>query len=155
GDNVLYPSAAIGDAALVKRLFALGAKLRDTGCSDPALTEAAKDGQTDIVQILLEHGARIDPKDGDNGNATTPLMEAARNGHVTIVNILLAHGANPKIETGGNTALSVAAEQGHRSIVKTLLIHPAIIAEAPDVYDHALTSAIEGKHPLIVRELIC
>ncbi len=47
---------------------------------------AAKRGQTDIVQALLEAGADINAK--DKYGKTTALMFAAANGHTDVVELL-------------------------------------------------------------------
>ena len=63
---------------------------------------AAQNGLTDVVKLLLEKGARVDPKDSyypdqtlyGKGPLNTPLMLAAREAHPEIVTLLLDKGAN-------------------------------------------------------------
>ena len=54
---------------------------------------AAVRGRTDVVKVLLEHGAN--PNLADKYRRT-PLHAAAREGDVNMVRELLKHGANPK-----------------------------------------------------------
>lgn len=51
---------------------------------------AAKWGKTNMVGLLLEHGATIESKTRDG---LTPLHCAARSGHENVVDILLEKGA--------------------------------------------------------------
>ena len=52
---------------------------------------AAAKGDLAILQLLIEHGAKVD-KTSDAGNS--PLMVAAANGHVETIKLLLEHGAS-------------------------------------------------------------
>jgi protocatechuate 3,4-dioxygenase beta subunit len=54
------------------------------------LHKAARDGDTNEVELLLTHGADVDAKD-NYGN--TPLHLAAANDHKDVAELLLAHGA--------------------------------------------------------------
>ncbi|KAJ3104169.1 hypothetical protein HDU96_009016 [Phlyctochytrium bullatum] len=70
-------------------------------CRTP-MHEAARTGADDIVQILLEHGAKPDPVDLQG---YTPLFHACERNHVEIVEMLLKAGANASYvlpETGEN-----------------------------------------------------
>ena len=80
-----------------------------------ALTFASRKGYTNIVQLLLEHGADIDYRSTVTG--TTALILASEHGHTDIVRILLEKGADTRIEAANNTALGVA---GNIDIVEML-----------------------------------
>lgn len=54
-----------------------------------------------MVQLLLEHGADIEAKDG---YGWTPLLLAAQKGHEAVVRLLLEKGAN--IEAKGRDGWS-------------------------------------------------
>jgi len=56
------------------------------------LTLAACGGHTQMVQLLLAHGASTEEANDEN---YTPLMEAAREGHLDVVQILLRAGQFP------------------------------------------------------------
>merc|ERR1712062_355592 len=88
--------------------------------------EACKNGQTKIVQLLLEH---YDPEEsGLNIKDTlgrTTLMIACKNGHKDVVQLLLDNserniGLNARTY-GGWTALMYACENGHKDIVQLFL----------------------------------
>ena len=68
---------------------------------DADLLAAATQGQTWQVRSLLDKGARIETRDGQNG--WTPLMWAARGGHVGTVRLLLARGAKVNQRSIGST----------------------------------------------------
>ena len=90
----------------------------DTDAATP-LFEAAKNGHTDIVRLLLDKGAQPDiPNDyGDS-----PLKAAAGNGHKEVVKLLIDSGADPNSVDGDkNTALHDAAIMGHNDVIQKLL----------------------------------
>jgi ankyrin repeat protein len=70
---------------------------------------AAEYGELEAVQVLVQHGARVDAKDGLFGQ--TPLMHAAEGGHARVARHLLEHGASVEArDTRGETALCIAAQ---------------------------------------------
>jgi len=119
--------AAHGMKSSVNRMLSMkgiDVESRDKNQNTP-LTNASAFGHIEIVESLLNHGARIDAKRNDG---CTPLYFACRNGHFPVVNLLINRGAN--IEAGrynGYRPLHVAAMCGHLEIVK------ALIAKAADM----------------------
>ena len=65
------------------------------------LHSACNDGNKQIVEILLEKGAKIEAKDKNNIHFVsfneTPLMSAVRKGKTEIVELLIKKGANVKV----------------------------------------------------------
>uniref|UniRef100_A0A1X7T4P7 Uncharacterized protein n=1 Tax=Amphimedon queenslandica TaxID=400682 RepID=A0A1X7T4P7_AMPQE len=59
---------------------------------DTALIEAARGGNSDVVELLLKKGA--DPSHS-NYRGDTALIEAARGGNCDVVELLLKKGADP------------------------------------------------------------
>jgi len=87
------------------------------------LYHAAFNGQTGTLQILVAHGAAIDPTDQDG---TTPLYSAAFRGNVNVVGFLLEHGANVEAKDNqGFTPLNTASWAGQADAVALLLDHNA------------------------------
>lgn len=81
--------------------------------------EAARDGHTEMVRALLEHGASPNLR---AGNSETALMWAVDGGYLDIIMLLLEAGADPNITGDGyRTSLMSAARNGHTDIVKLLL----------------------------------
>ncbi len=60
---------------------------------------AAKYGNQDVVEKLLEKNMQIDHQDT---NRNTALMVATEHGQLEILEILLAHGADPDLTNGNN-----------------------------------------------------
>ena len=84
------------------------------------LYDAAKAGNMDRVQLLLEQGADKDAKFGHRNE--TPLYGAASNGHLSIVQLLVEQGANmEKANRIDWTPLMIAAQYGHLNVVRYLL----------------------------------
>jgi ankyrin repeat protein len=88
--------------------------------SSSALPNAARDGDLEKVQCLLNQGIDVDSTDED-GN--TALIIASNEGHIDIVQLLLKKNAKLDIQAteGGSTALICASAEGHLEIVKALL----------------------------------
>ncbi|KAK3353878.1 hypothetical protein B0T25DRAFT_480413 [Lasiosphaeria hispida] len=87
---------------------------------ETALTVAAGDGASDLVTLLLKHGATIDAP------FSWPLQAAAAGGYTDIVCQLLKEGADVGRQIDDkrfpwDTALQAAAERGHQGVVSCLL----------------------------------
>lgn len=83
-----------------------------------ALYYASEFGNTHVVKLLLEHGARASIWDADGCSA---LHTAAANGFEQIVKLLLDKGADVGVGENEFSALQSAAELGHERIVMMLL----------------------------------
>lgn len=84
-----------------------------------ALYAAARNGNDEVVVLLLDHGARVDARGFFGG---TGLMWAAVNGHASTVKLLLSRGADPTLKDAhfGGTAEAWADEGGHPDIAALL-----------------------------------
>ncbi len=124
-DSPLYKAAEKGNVAEVKRLLKRGANVESVGVSrEPALVAASFLEKREIVEMLLNHGANIEAKDG---NENTSLQRVAwRN--LEIVKLLLDRGAQVNTKNvHGTTPLHQAANRGQTAIVDLLLDHGADI----------------------------
>lgn len=110
---------------------------QDAGGETP-LTAAALAGQTDVVELLIDHGATVD---GRNRNGFTALHAAAYGGHDETVQVLLDAGAS--IDDQENwveaTPLHLAAEENHLEVADLLLANGAAL-ELEDVNHHTPAS---------------
>jgi ankyrin repeat protein len=89
------------------------------------LHKAARDGDTNLVKVLITNHADINAKERDG---RTPLHWAALNGHLEVVNLLLVNGATvDAVENDGKTPLHCAAMNDHLEIAKLLLASGAKI----------------------------
>lgn len=88
-------------------------------CGMTALHVAAKNGNSEETEKLLQAGASINAIDDDSD---TPLYIASKWGHSEIVKTLLEKGANINtVNKIKKTPLYIASENGHQSIVQLLL----------------------------------
>ena len=82
------------------------------------LHSAIANRRTEIVRLLLEHGADVNAAQADD---FTPLHEAAQNGMLEVTRWLLDRGANVNAKlTDGKTPLALAVEYKHDDVVELL-----------------------------------
>lgn len=121
GKTALYYATTAGYANVVSTLISVGAKGKDS-----ALLTAAARGHTDIVLMLINAGADVNPPK----DYMTPLMYAAEQGDLKSLKALLEAKANvnarirfkPSYRNAYyNTALMYAAAYGHLECVKALI----------------------------------
>lgn len=83
-----------------------------------ALMFAVINGNIQVVQALVTHGADIHIQDNDG---TTALMFAVENLEIEAVRALVNYGANIHVQDNtGRTALSIATEIGNMEILHLL-----------------------------------
>jgi len=98
GVRPLHLAIANADVEDVRLLLAAGADPNSAdGTSETCLMMAARTGREDIVDALLDRGAKVDLR--DKSYSQTALMVAAREGHASIVQRLLARGAKADVQT--------------------------------------------------------
>lgn len=93
---------------------------------EPVLLCAARQGQVDLVTLLLQHGADPDARDSLSGR--TALVAAAARGDLPGVHALLGHRAALEIVDGpsGDTAFAAAIAGGHAEVAAVLLTAGAL-----------------------------
>jgi ankyrin repeat protein len=131
-------AAQAGKVNRMRWLLARGARpeLKDAD-GMTALDHACKAGQLEAVQVLVAHGAAINPSVANY----TPLYVACQYGHWKVAMWLLQQGANASaVCFGGETPLHVACYGGCPTTVKELLINGAQV--------DAVTS--DGYNPLYI-----
>jgi len=117
-----------GHLALAKNFIERDADVNQPGWAP--LHYAATGGNTEIVQLLLNHSAYID---ASSPNGTTPLMMAARYGNFESVKLLMAEGADIHLKNQqGLTALDFAV-QGQRPDAQKLLAAALKVPAALDL----------------------
>ena len=83
------------------------------------LHAAAQNDHLDICRLLIDKGAQLEAKDGED---MTPLYLAARHGCVQIVRLLCDRGADVEArDNDGRRPLHWAAYYGHISVVNELI----------------------------------
>jgi len=116
----LLEAVIVGDVEKVKDLLTNGAEVdvRDKNGMTPLLL-AARKGNSEIVRLLLAHGANVNAQ--DHYLAWTPLILASALGHKKVVKLLLEYGADIDIkDQNGMTALKYAVKNGYKEIVELL-----------------------------------
>jgi ankyrin repeat protein len=107
--------------AILSKLPAKDLDVRNS-LGSSALEIAASVGAVDVIELLLEKGAKLDTRDRQG---KTPLILAASHtfpGTVATVKLLLSKKVDPNVrDTKGNTALSEAKEYGSPEVVELLL----------------------------------
>lgn len=85
------------------------------------LHEAAKKGDMDQINRLIEKGATVDVMDE---NSNTPLYIAVGQGHKDVVELLILKGANVNaIDNKDRTPLDWANYSRHKDLVELLIRH--------------------------------
>ncbi|KAG9964220.1 purine and uridine phosphorylase, partial [Aureobasidium melanogenum] len=117
-----------------------------------ALRAASARGHDNIVRILLNKGARVNPQSGRPGSA---LRLASAGGYDNIVRMLLNKGADVNAQSGvSGNALHLASLAGHEKIVQVLLDRGADVNAQDRVYGNALITASFEGYDNIVRMLL-
>jgi ankyrin repeat protein len=126
----LYYAARLGFCDLAGHLIAKhpehisgrGGSLKQT-----PIHAAALSGQTNILSLLINHGANVDDRDQD-GCQCTPLFVASDNARLEAGKILLNYGADINArELHKDTTLIYATIDGHVEFARMLLERGALI----------------------------
>lgn len=160
---VLPATVAKGSASVMKNALEREVTAGHSyGSAASPLIYAAAGGYTDIMELLIQHGADLRCNTVNEANTDkykrcchrTPIMMAADRGHPAAVEVLLRHGVNintPLVKC--NTPLSLAAMHGRLEVVRALLAHGADV----NVLHRAgspLMKAARGGHVEVVRVLL-
>ena len=151
---LLIAASANGTAESIRLLLARGAKVNvtDTLGMTP-LTAAALVNDTEVVKLLVEHGADVKVP-AATGILATPLMAAATNGNVASVRLLLDRGANPQAVSADTPA---TVKNGPIQFGRVTALHFAVLSGSPEVVQRLLATGaavdaqdIRGMTPLMM-----
>ena len=121
---------------------------------DEMLSLACRQGKQEMVELLLENGARLDCK---NKAGNTPLVEACSQGHADVAKLLLERDtSNIDIATEwtSDSALTWACTLGNESIVRLLLDRGSDIEHRTKDGCSALMFAALAGHAAVVSMLL-
>lgn len=126
---------------------------RSDMCTRTALHWAAMNGYTEIVELLLEHGAVADVK--DIVYSFTPLMLASRQGNTDIVKLLVNQSCDVNCtDAHGETALFDAVRNNQVECVD-ILLDAGLDIDFKDKGMHTpLMTAVLWKKPQMVVHLV-
>lgn len=110
-------------------------------------------GHTDVVELLVRHGAKVNAQ-GRRGFSA--VMAAAQNGWKDTVQLLLSSGAKSDLQTSdGSTALIAASAKGYDEVVRLLGQHnPSLVHRHFRAGSTALMAAVSKGFIGVVRELL-
>jgi len=122
-------ACALGDERRVRELLKQDRELAgdQDSCGFSPLFSAAGQGYTDIVQLLLDHGA--DPNAPEyNAPRGHALYEAVAGDHLETARLLLDHGADPNapVESSGNPLTQALGKSKNEEMINLLYQHGAI-----------------------------
>ncbi len=128
GFQPLGLASFFGHIALVEWLLEVGAVVNSPSRNPMRvmpLHSAVANRRTEIVKLLLDHGADVNATQADD---FTPLHEAAQNGMPEVTQWLIERGAqiNPRLSSNGKTPLALAIEHKHEAAANLLRQHGAV-----------------------------
>ncbi|MFA5192745.1 MAG: ankyrin repeat domain-containing protein [Verrucomicrobiia bacterium] len=138
GITALMRAVETMPAEFVKELITKGAHVNATDDYDnTAFVRAARKGNLKNMEVLLQHGARIDDGKLDEYDSLhalqAPLRGAIVRGDLKVVEFLLAHGSDANARhRHGVTPLMDAAQHGKVDVAKLLIAHGANVSAKAD-----------------------
>nr|VZI28361.1 unnamed protein product [Spirometra erinaceieuropaei] len=155
GETVLACAVSKNAVPIVELLLQRGAdpNPKEKKVESVPLIEAAKDGHTDVVRLLLQYGASVSQV---SSNGYTALHYAATNGHLDCVRLLLQYKSPLEVQNeNGHTPLMEAASNGHIEVARCLIEHGAYInTYSTEFKESALTLASYKGHADMVNFLL-
>eukprot|EP00658_Telonema_sp_P-2_P024815 TRINITY_DN19987_c0_g1_i2.p1 TRINITY_DN19987_c0_g1~~TRINITY_DN19987_c0_g1_i2.p1 ORF type:complete len:524 (-),score=157.41 TRINITY_DN19987_c0_g1_i2:439-2010(-) len=147
-ERQLLVASTLGEVGKVRSVLDAKVNLdvRD-GCGCTAAMLAARAGQQEIVDLLVEHGADLL---AINFEGVSAVQLASRHGHTNIVGSLIAAGAKASEAGGTESALSAAASTGRVDVVATLLKLGSSVKERGE----ALMRACSYGDAQVVKQLL-
>lgn len=146
----LEQAASEGRVETIKSLIAQGGDINAKNAHGQSpLHLAVKQGNSDVVQVLLENGAEVDAIETDSG--CTSLHYAASLGHADLCESLVRYGANPDAQTARlETPLHLAVSRGHPEVVALLLKYHAKL----DIRDKNGMTPLQQAETFKKREIV-
>ena len=137
-DHALIKAAGTGNIALGELLIKNKADAVYNLYQDSALSTAAENNKTEIVEFLLANTNQT------KKHLNYALVKAAGTGNIALLTLLISNGADPQYNLSGNSALRTAARYNKPETVEFLLQKIALPQECIDEdLDEALDQALD------------
>ena len=154
--NDFVRAAINDDLDEVKARLIMRAKINSRDKSSnglSALHAAVENGNLEMVQFLLDHGAKINIRDNDK---RTPLMMLDGDATPELLELLLRYGAKPKLlDKEKNTALHHLIENGgDQALIRTLVTFGVDVNAVNKSGQTALMFAAENGYEDSVKALL-
>ncbi|KAJ1564694.1 hypothetical protein HK096_006762, partial [Nowakowskiella sp. JEL0078] len=117
----LHIAVSLDNEYLVKEILSSGIISVDSrdACDATPLHHAASAGNTNVCELLLNHGADVDAKDGAG---RTPLYITAGEGRYEVTKLLVSRGGNIALSRNdGGFPIGCAALNGHGEVLKLMI----------------------------------
>lgn len=125
--------------------------LEDT-LNQTCLFYVSRDGRTDLVKLLLRHGAKANHSDS---YGQTPLFYAAREGHYQIMQALIEAGGDPDfIDNEGQTPVFYAVRMGKVESMEYLIENCEIDLQREDNFGNNLINVAPKRKAHLIEKLI-
>ncbi|XP_053593925.1 putative ankyrin repeat protein RF_0381 [Microplitis demolitor] len=124
--GLLTYAARVGDIELLKQRIRQGADVNSSGQKGSSpLHVAAWYGHPEIIELLINNGARLDPElNGPMKNGYTPLHLACLNNKIKCVRVLLNYGASVTPKAAGvHHPIHIAVFKNNVVVAALLLNH--------------------------------
>ena len=148
--GALYLATTNQQIDVVKLLLKHGAD-PNLGQNKP-LNAACSKGDLELVEILMEHGAKLQIPSGNDKN--TELVEASKGDNLQLVEYLISKGADVNYANGKNSAITAACEYSSVEMVELLLNCGADVNLVTSTGDTGLIVACERDEAVLVRVLV-
>lgn len=130
----LHDAVRAADNATIETLLVGGVDVNESDfVFGTALHVAVSEGSTEIVKVLLDHGADVEAVSEQQGSRSMHL--AAEFGYASVLGLLLDHGADIEAQDQNQrTPLLRATTAGHLSVVRLLLDRGANVHTKEGLY---------------------
>ena len=124
---------------------------------DSMLGDAALSGSVEMVKLLLDSGAVLEPKLSSVGLELypyrTPFMAACHSGNVAIAKLLVERGADPhRVGYEGFTSLSYAVASGKKEMIEYVLGLGVDVDARMDLLKGMASGVIERKRETVLMQ---
>lgn len=149
--NPLFKAIAIGTLEDVRAALSLNFSLNATDCWDrKAIHVAILRGDIEIVEMLLESGAKLEPIRGFLQKSTEPMAIAVESGNKEIVRWLYTKGCSVESKDYmGHTCLTKAVSAGDHEMIKLLLALGAN-PNAGGEFDYVVNNVLDKQSLLLI-----